>query len=160
LAKSNLANGQQAWRFLNNLVYTSPSIYNNTIYTAAHNSLFAYDINGTMKWQTPLGQSDHKMYAPLVWDNTVYVVNSTKKLLAFNADNGSFKWYREQYNQHLLIANNSIFATDPNNRINCLDPATGDIKWSTENFVTFPFQFCVVDAKGNARHIAESGGQN
>ena len=34
------------------------------------------------------------------------------------------------------------------------------VKWLVENVVTFPYPFCVVDGKGNAMHIAESGGQN
>lgn len=57
LAKSNLANGQQAWRFVNNLAYKSSTISNNSIYTAVNNLLFAYDIKGVVKWQTAFGPS-------------------------------------------------------------------------------------------------------
>jgi outer membrane protein assembly factor BamB len=124
---------------------------------ASGGQLLAFDLSGGIKWLS--GSGGPSRTSPLLNNHTIYTNGSDQKLYAFSSIDGSLKWTRDNFNPYPVVCNNEIFLPDFYGRLNCIDAATGNSKWMINGLAAFAHPYCVVDSKGQAHHIAESGGE-
>ena len=91
---------------------SNPIIYNNTIYIGDSNGLYAYNHNGTMKWEFKSNGAvncDNVTDVSVASDGTIYYGGTTGKLYAINP-NGTIKWTFNGItnNIDITIGNNGI----------------------------------------------------
>lgn len=159
MACLNASDGQFQWRNIDRQVYTSPTISENVVFFSTYNEIKAFNIDGSLKWQTSYGEQQNTVsYAPTVFDNKVLSVTGKNRLLAFDCKDGRLLWERQHFNAKPVIGNNHVYIPDEAYHINCLD-ANGNTIWTTNFSAKFLYPFCTIDNLGNTMHATDSGAQ-
>jgi len=139
--------------------YSSAAVAGGTIYvtgmqeTNAQGNLFAFDLNGTLKWKTGYGLEWDGMYpgtraTPTVDGDRTYLLSGIGHLLCFDAETGSVHWSNDVMttfggeltvggiSESVLIHGNKVICTPggTNACVVALDKTTGETIWTTEGF--------------------------
>lgn len=134
---------------------SSVSILNNSIFTTGVQDgvdvLVAMEINGTIKWQKPIGRAWTESYpesrsTPTIEGNRAYAASGYGDIACFSAENGDLIWSRkvsEEYQggygkwglaESILVVGNKVFFTPGGDRtaMVAFDKNTGKTIWTTE----------------------------
>jgi hypothetical protein len=138
------------WAFqAGNPIYASPAVVNDTVYVNSDSGkLYALKVSdGSVIWQTNFGSgSDHADDSPAVADGVVYV-GSGNGYYAFNASDGSNRWYfTSPYSPRWrtgyvysspVVAGNIVYFGSSDSYVFALNASNGSLVWSyrTGDFV-------------------------
>ncbi len=148
--------GQNLWLVRRNSNFSTPTVYNGSVYCTITDSLINFNPNGLRNNAFFLGYNRF-FYAPLLYNNMAILSNSYNELRAYSLAGGSIIWERKDVNSYPVAANNLIYIGDANGRLWCLDAATGNSKWSFASTTSFNLAACVIDSKNKVYHSPESG---
>ncbi len=132
----NAATGDELWSFApggSDIVVTSPAIAAGTVYIGLKHTLYALDAaTGEERWAYPAGKVLYA--APLVVDDTVYVIDQDGGIAALDRLTGAVQWTASiggfvvtppGYAEGRLFASSGAV-------LYALDAATGEEVWHTE----------------------------
>lgn len=165
IAESDLS-GNLIWHIISGVNFNSPTINTNDgmVYTSFSYSsgsvIYAIDANGSIKWQIPSPGPQPLFYAPLYYNNYLYVPNSWGIMSCYDASVGSLVWSQGNLGMYPVIADNKLWACNIFHSLTCLDATTGRSEWTSAQGSVFSSPPCVVDTKNIAHYTTESGGQN
>ena len=141
--------------------YCSVAIANNTIYTAGTidsiSFLFAFDMNGQLKWEKELGPEWVKTFpgmrsTPSIDNGLGYILNGLGILFCFNSENGAIVWTKDYVkdfgakeimhgqSENLLINGDYLYCTPGGKEYNvvALNKKTGDLIWKSPGLGEIP----------------------
>ena len=146
----NVSDGGELWTFegipqgTGLLGSGAPAISGNTVlFSGTSGELVALDIkSGEMRWSDTLVQGTRR-YAisgisaiaggPVVSDGVVYASSVSGNTIALRVRDGERIWDRSLGSVHApVVAGNSIFVVDLDDRIVALNKKTGKIRWSSQ----------------------------
>ena len=88
--------------------YSTVAITNDTIYTTGtvkkKGILFAFDMNGKLKWEKTYGDEWRKSFpsartTPTIEEDRLYIISGVGEVFCFNANTGQKKWSVDAFNQ-------------------------------------------------------------
>jgi outer membrane protein assembly factor BamB len=144
----DVSNGETVWKTaLDNEILGAPLLVGNTVYLVTLSGrLFALDRStGIERWHTDsmerqVGFTVRRQSTPIYYDGTIIFGTSRGTLVSYY-EGGSIAWVRmlgdpqaqvmDVDSRPLLVADR-LYATSADGSLNCLDPDTGDIIWTTE----------------------------
>ena len=148
--------GENLWLVRRNTNFSTPTVYNGSIYCTITDSLISFNPNGLRNSALFLGYN-RSFYAPLLYNNMAILSNSYNELRAYSLATGTIVWERKDLNRYPVAANNLVFTGDVNGKLWCLDAATGNSKWTFTSSTSFNLAACVVDSKNKVYQSPESG---
>lgn len=161
--------------------FSSPSIANGTVYATGERdgtlTLFAFDLEGKLKWKTAHGPAWTENYpgarsSPTIDGQKVYVLSGKGTLGCFDAQSGRRLWARDAKEfggqpggwgyaeSPLVLGNQVIFKPGGNNCIVALEKAGGKPVWSSSGFSAGPeYSSCLAFTLGNQTMIVTGTNQ-
>jgi outer membrane protein assembly factor BamB len=153
--------GTDIWlvRPMNN--FSSPTIYNNTLFVTNGKNLNAIRLDGTSLWQVAYYTSDAttSLYSPLAGPGRLYVPDSRNQLGCYSATDGARIWLNEHCLSFPVLAGKNIYVASDIHRLICLNALTGELRW-TANAIPISGMPCVVDYQGISYYATDAGMQN
>jgi len=133
------------------------------IYSAASASLFASNIaDGIIAWRFDLG-TNALFTAPSVTNGILVSGFGTGQILTLNTITGKFLWQKDYWPAlqltSFVAANGWIYFGLTDGRLLALDAATGATRWTFQQAGATVGNPVVIDAKGIAYHVTDSGNQ-
>jgi outer membrane protein assembly factor BamB len=165
--------GTEKWKFITNGYPTTPAISNETVYFGSHDSFYALDNKGQVKWEFSIEDSKKFYYSPAaVANDVVYFasfVNHNESnleqydqyshyLYAATEETGQIIWKSEiSSSAHWLTISNNFLYFYAGNSIFAFSTDTGKEQWKFEHESGFGVTSEVTISDGKIYFCGEDG---